>query len=132
MTIFNITAMFKYTKASSTFSVADLEKAKEFYGKTLGLEISESTGELVLRLADGNEIFVYPKPNHIPAAFTIINFRVNDVEEAVDELTKLGVRFEVYNQGELKTDGKGIFQGDGLKIAWFKDPARNFLSVLQE
>ncbi len=123
--------MFKNTKAFSSFSVDDLEKAKEFYGQTLGLEVSESMEGLSLHLAGGNEIFVYPKTDHNPATFTILNFPVDDVEQAVDNLTSLGVRFEIYNDGELKTDNKGIFHG-GPKVAWFKDPAGNFLSVLEE
>ncbi len=123
--------MFKNTKAFSSFSVDDLEKAKEFYGQTLGLEVSESMEGLSLHLAGGNEIFVYPKTDHTPATFTILNFPVDDVEQAVDNLTSLGVRFEIYNDGELKTDNKGIFHG-GPKVAWFKDPAGNFLSVLEE
>jgi predicted enzyme related to lactoylglutathione lyase len=123
--------MFKNTKAFSSFSVDDLEKAKEFYGKTLGIEISESKEGLSLYPKSSNEIFIYPKTDHAPATFTILNFPVNDVEQAVDNLTKLGVRFEIYNKGELKTDEKGIFHGEGPKIAWFKDPAGNFLSVLE-
>jgi catechol 2,3-dioxygenase-like lactoylglutathione lyase family enzyme len=123
--------MFKNTKAFSSFSVDDLEKAKKFYGQTLGFEISESMEGLDLHLAGGNNIFVYPKTDHTPATFTILNFVVDDVEQAVDDLANLGVRFEIYNEGELKTDDKGIFHG-GPKIAWFKDPAGNFLSVLEE
>jgi catechol 2,3-dioxygenase-like lactoylglutathione lyase family enzyme len=123
--------MFKNTKAFSSFSVDDLEKAKKFYGQTLGFEISESMEGLDLHLAGGNNIFVYPKTDHTPATFTILNFPVDDVEQAVDDLANLGVRFEIYNEGELKTDDKGIFHG-GPKIAWFKDPAGNFLSVLEE
>lgn len=123
--------VFKNTKAFSSFSVDDLEKAKEFYGKTLGIDISESKEGLSLYPKSSNEIFIYPKTDHIPATFTVLNFPVNDVEQAVDDLTKQGVRFEIYNKGELKTDEKGIFRGEGPKIAWFKDPAGNFLSVLE-
>ena len=122
--------MFKNTKAFSSFSVNDLQKAKEFYGNTLGLEVSESHEGLELRTAGGNTIFVYPKADHKAATFTILNFAVDNVEEAVDQLTKRGVRFEKY-EGELKTDEKGIFRGEGPEIAWFKDPAGNFLSVLK-
>ena len=124
--------MFKDTKAFSGFSVNDLQKAQEFYGRTLGLDITKEEEGLVLHIAGGCKIFIYPKPNHTPATFTILNFPVDNVEEAVDELTKRGVRFEVYNEGDLKTDKKGIFRGGGPKIAWFKDPAGNFLSVLEE
>ena len=123
--------MFKNTKAFSSFSVNDLEKAKKFYGQTLGLEISEANEGLSLHIVGGNEIFMYPKADHTPATFTILNFVVDDVEKAVHILTKLGVHFEIYKEGELKTDDKGIFHGDP-KIAWFKDPAGNFLSVLEE
>jgi catechol 2,3-dioxygenase-like lactoylglutathione lyase family enzyme len=124
--------MLRDTKAFSGFSVNDLQKAQEFYGHTLGLDVSKEEEGLVLHIAGGFKIFVYPKPNHVPATFTILNFPVDDVEEAVDELTKRGVRFEVYHERELKTDEKGIFRGMGPRIAWFKDPAGNFLSVLEE
>ena len=125
-----VMTMFKNTKAFSSFSVNDLEKAKKFYGH-LGLEISEANEGLSLHIVGGNEIFMYPKADHTPATFTILNFVVDDVEKAVDNLTNLGVRFEIYKEGELKTNDKGIFEG-GPKIAWFKDPAGNFLSVLEE
>lgn len=123
--------VFKNTKAFSSFSVDDLEKAKEFYGKTLGIDISESKEGLSLYPKSSNEIFIYPKADHSAATFTVLNFPVDDVEQTVDDLTKQGVRFEIYNKGELKTDEKGIFRGEGPKIAWFKDPAGNFLSVLE-
>ncbi len=124
--------MFKNTKAFSGFSVNDIEEAKRFYGKTLGLEVSESHGLLTLHIAGGTDILIYPKPNHTPATFTILNFPADNVEDAVEELTSRGVRFEIYNEDELKTDEKGIFRGEGPKIAWFKDPAGNILSVLEE
>jgi catechol 2,3-dioxygenase-like lactoylglutathione lyase family enzyme len=125
--------MFKDTKAFSGFSVNDLQKAKEFYGGTLGLDVTKEEEGLILHIAGGFKIFVYPKLNHTPATFTILNFPVDDVEKAVEELTRRGVRFEIYDQGELKTDEKGIFRGEGgPTIAWFKDPAGNFLSVLEE
>jgi catechol 2,3-dioxygenase-like lactoylglutathione lyase family enzyme len=123
--------MFKDTKAFSGFSVNNLQKAKEFYGQTLGLEISEAHGRLKLHLAGGTTVLIYPKPNHTPATFTILNFPVDNIEEAVDRLTKSGVRFERY-EGDLKTDEKGVFRGGGPLIAWFKDPAGNILSVLEE
>lgn len=122
--------IFKNTKAFSSFSVNDLEKAKEFYGQTLGLEVSESEEGLSLHLKGDNEIFIYPKPDHTPATFTILNFAVDDVDQTVDDLTQLGVHFQIYNEGELKTDDKGVFRGKP-KIAWFKDPAGNFLSILE-
>lgn len=126
--------MFKDTEAFSGFSVNDLAKAKEFYGQTLGLEVSElPEGLLALHIAGGAKIFIYPKDNHTPATFTILNFPVENVEQAVDDLTERGVRFEIYNQPELKTDKKGIARGDeGPTIAWFKDPAGNILSVLEQ
>ena len=95
--------MFKNTKAFSGFSVNDVQKAKEFYGQTLGLEVSETPEGLALKIAGGGQVFIYPKPNHEPATFTILNFPVDDIDEAVDQLTKLGVRFEKY-EGEMKTD----------------------------
>lgn len=123
--------MFRNTKAFSGFSVNDIQKAKQFYGETLGLEVSETHGLLNLHLAGGTTVLVYPKPNHLPATFTILNFPVADIEQAVDQLTRKGVRFERYD-GDLKTDDKGIFRGGGPLIAWFKDPAGNVLSVLEE
>ena len=123
--------MFKQTKAFSSFSVNNLQKAKEFYSNKLGLEVSETKEGLELHLAGGTRVFIYPKPNHSPATFTVLNFLVDNVDQAVDQLTNLDIRFEHY-QGELKTDEKGIFRGQGPRIAWFKDPAGNFLSVLEQ
>jgi predicted enzyme related to lactoylglutathione lyase len=123
--------MLRDSKAFSGFSANDIPKAKEFYGQTLGLKVSESNGLLTLHLADGNNVLVYPKPNHTPAAFTVLNFPVEDVDQAVDELTKRGVRFEIYDLPNVKTDKKGIMRGNGPTIAWFKDPAGNILSVLE-
>ncbi|MHB8626590.1 MAG: VOC family protein [Aggregatilineales bacterium] len=122
--------MFKGTKAFSGFSVDDIPKAKAFYGQTLGLVVSEDHGLLHLHIAGGGQILIYPKPNHTPATFTILNFPVDNIERAVDELTKHGVRFEHY-EGEIKTDEKGIARGNGPNVAWFKDPAGNILSVLE-
>jgi catechol 2,3-dioxygenase-like lactoylglutathione lyase family enzyme len=119
------------SKAFSGFSVSDIPKAKEFYSRTLGLEVSEEHGLLNLRLTGGTSVLIYPKPNHVPATFTILNFPVDNVDKAVDELTKRGVRFEIYTEPSLKTDSRGIFRGGGPVIAWFKDPAGNILSVLQ-
>jgi catechol 2,3-dioxygenase-like lactoylglutathione lyase family enzyme len=121
---------FKNTKAFSSFSVKDLDEAKEFYGQTLGLEVSESDEGLILQTTGGIDVFIYPKPDHTPATFTILNFIVDDVDRAVDELTKMGIHFQIYNKGELKTDDRGVFQGKP-KIAWFNDPAGNFLSILE-
>lgn len=124
--------MLKDSKAFSGFSVPDIQKAKEFYGQTLGLEVSEANGLLKLHLAGGSTVLIYPKPNHAPATFTILNFPVDNVDQAVDELTKRGARFERYDTPDLKTDEKGIMRGNGPTIAWFKDPAGNILSVLEE
>jgi predicted enzyme related to lactoylglutathione lyase len=123
--------MLRNSKAFSGFAASDIQKAKEFYGKTLGLKVSEDHGMLTLHLAGGNNVLIYPKPNHVPATFTVLNFPVNDVDLAVDELTKRGVRFEIYDLPEIKTDKKGIMRGNGPTIAWFKDPAGNILSVLE-
>ena len=127
-----ISSMFKDSKGFSTFSVNDLKKAKEFYGGTLGLTVSEMPEGLELKLAGGNSVFLYPKPNHTPASFTVLNFPVDDIEEAVDELVGLGLRLEQYDLPDIKTDKRGIARGPGPKIAWFKDPAGNILSVLEE
>ena len=124
--------MFKDTKAFSGFAVNNLQKAQEFYGQTLGLDVTEVHGLLQLHIAGGTTILMYPKENHTPATFTILNFPVANIEQVVDELTRRGVRFESYNEGELVTDEKGIFRGGGPLIAWFKDPAGNILSVLEE
>jgi catechol 2,3-dioxygenase-like lactoylglutathione lyase family enzyme len=128
--------MFGSSKAFSGFSVDDVSRAKEFYGKTLGVDVSEANGLLELHLGGGGTVIAYPKGNHAPATFTILNFPVDDIEQAVDELTRLGVVFEYLNDPELKTDGKGIHwgakRGEGPNIAWFKDPAGNILSVIQE
>jgi predicted enzyme related to lactoylglutathione lyase len=127
--------MFKDTKAFSSFSVNDMQKAKEFYNGMLGITVSENDmGIITLKISGGADIIVYPKPNHEPATFTILNFAVANVDKAVDELTKAGVKFEHYDFGDIKTDEKGIMRsnGNGPDIAWFKDPAGNILSVLKE
>jgi catechol 2,3-dioxygenase-like lactoylglutathione lyase family enzyme len=123
--------MFEHTKAFSGFSVDDLPKAKQFYGETLGLRVSEENGLLFLHIAGGNDVLAYPKgEQHTPATFTILNFPVDDIDKAVDELTARGVRFERYEG--LGQDEKGIGRGGGPSIAWFRDPAGNILSVLQQ
>ncbi|HEX6648403.1 MAG TPA: VOC family protein [Pyrinomonadaceae bacterium] len=123
--------IFKTAKSFSSFSVNDLTKAKDFYGQILGLDVSESPEGLELRTND-NTIFVYPKPNHTPASFTVLNFRVDDIEEAIDELASVGVKLEHYNLPDLKTDSRGIASNPGHQIAWFKDPAGNICSVIEE
>lgn len=124
-------SMFKDAKSFSSFSVNDLKKAKEFYGGTLGIEVAETPEGLELHLAGGNRVFLYPKPNHKSASFTVLNFPVKNIEEAVGELVDLGVRLEQYDLPDMKTDKMGIARGPGPKIAWFKDPAGNILSVLE-
>jgi catechol 2,3-dioxygenase-like lactoylglutathione lyase family enzyme len=123
--------MLKDSKAFSGYSVNDIGKAKEFYGETLGLGVSEESGLLFLEVAGGSPVVLYPKENHAPATFTVLNFPVADVERAVDELTARGVRFERYDEEGLKTDGKGIAREQGPPIAWFTDPAGNILSVIE-
>lgn len=124
-------AMLKASHAFSGFSTNDIGKAKEFYGRTLGLEVSEEHGLLNLHLGGGADVLIYPKDNHAPATFTVLNFPVDDVDKTVDELTKRGVRFEIYTEPSIKTDAKGISRDNGgPTIAWFKDPAGNILSVL--
>lgn len=122
--------MFENTKAFSGFSVNDIPAAKQFYAKTLGLHVTEEHGMLTLHIAGGRGILVYPKPNHTPATYTILNFPVDDIDAAVDALAERGVRMERYEG--LPSDERGIARGEGPPIAWFKDPAGNILSVLQE
>jgi catechol 2,3-dioxygenase-like lactoylglutathione lyase family enzyme len=122
--------MLETSKAFSGFAVPDVAAAKRFYGETLGLNVSDQPAGLALQLAGGTTVFIYAKPDHTPATYTILNFPVDDVEQAVDALTSAGVRFEQYT-GDLKTDEKGILRGDGPVIAWFTDPAGNILSVLE-
>ena len=122
--------MFGNTKAFSGFAVDDLQAAQKFYGETLGLNTSEQYGLLTLHLAGGRDTLVYPKSDHVPATYTILNFQVDDIDAAVDELVSRGVQFERYEG--MGQDGKGINRAGGPYIAWFKDPAGNILSVLQE
>jgi catechol 2,3-dioxygenase-like lactoylglutathione lyase family enzyme len=121
--------MFANTKAFSGFAVDDLRQAREFYGETLGLGTSEEDGLLWLHLAGDRDTLVYEKPDHAPAGYTILNFPVDDIDAAVDELTARGVRFERYEG--FDQDEKGIARGQGPNIAWFTDPAGNVLAVLQ-
>jgi catechol 2,3-dioxygenase-like lactoylglutathione lyase family enzyme len=124
--------MLDTSTAFSSFSVNDIEKAREFYGKTLGLQVSGGPeGTLVVPLSGSTKALMYPKPNHQPATFTVLNFPVESVDKAVEDLSRRGVRFEVYDQPNLKTDERGISRGNGPTIAWFKDPAGNILSVLE-
>lgn len=126
--------MFKAKSAFSGFSVDDLAKAKKFYAETLGLQVDDDGVGVRLRLPGGGTVFAYPKRDHQPATFTILNFGVDNIDESVDELTSRGVQFEHYDHGP-KTDEKGILRGRkqnmGPDIAWFKDPAGNFLAVIE-
>ncbi|NBM16953.1 VOC family protein [Streptomyces sp. GC420] len=121
--------MFATTKAFSGFSVDDIDAARKFYGETLGIRVSEENGLLTLHIAGDRDVLVYPKPDHTPATYTVLNFPVDDIEAAVDELASRGVGLERYEH--LEADEKGIFRGGGPLIAWFTDPAGNVLSVLQ-
>jgi catechol 2,3-dioxygenase-like lactoylglutathione lyase family enzyme len=123
--------MLASSKAFSGFAVDDVQKAKEFYEDTLGLRVSEANGLLTLHLAGGRDTLIYPKPDHAPATYTILNFPVADIDETVDELAARGVRFERYDG--FDQDEKGIWRGEGgPPIAWFCDPAGNILALLEE
>jgi catechol 2,3-dioxygenase-like lactoylglutathione lyase family enzyme len=119
--------MFKETRAFSGFSVDDLGAAKEFYSEKLGLEVAEENGMLRLTIAGSNRIVVYPKPDHVPATFTILNFPVADIDAAVVQLRSVGVEFEMYEV----VDDNGVMRGYGPPIAWFTDPAGNILSIIE-
>ncbi len=124
--------MLKFNKSFSSFSSNDISKAKEFYGHKLGIDVSDGMEGILKLNIGGSETIIYPKPNHEPATFTVMNFPIKNIDEAVDELTSRGVKFEVYNDSDIKTDAKGIFRDGGPNIAWFKDPAGNILSVIEE
>jgi catechol 2,3-dioxygenase-like lactoylglutathione lyase family enzyme len=122
--------MLGQSHAFSGFSSDDIARAKEFYGQTLGLEVTEENGMLTLHLAGGGNVLIYPKPNHEPASFTVLNFPVEDIGQVVDELTRAGIQFERYEG--TNQDEKGIQRDEyGPAIAWFKDPAGNILAVLK-
>jgi catechol 2,3-dioxygenase-like lactoylglutathione lyase family enzyme len=123
--------MLNGNDAFSGFAVDDIEKARAFYGQTLGMEVTEANGMLNLAIGGGKLVVIYPKGDHVPATYTILNFPVDDVEAAVDELALAGVQFEHYESYGAATDAKGIMRGNGPDIAWFKDPAGNILSVLK-
>jgi predicted enzyme related to lactoylglutathione lyase len=129
--------MFENSRSFSSFSTDDLARAKEFYGTTLGLNITEEAMHVLsIDLPGGGSLFIYPKDDHQPATFTVLNFQVDDIEKAVDELTGKGISIERYDIGEVKPDAKGIYRGKasghGPDIAWFKDPAGNILSVMND
>jgi catechol 2,3-dioxygenase-like lactoylglutathione lyase family enzyme len=122
--------MFKDTKAFSGFAVPDIAAARTFYGDTLGIDVTEEHGMLTLRIAGGRDTLIYPKPNHEPATYTILNFPVDDIDSVVDELLERGVDIEIYDG--FDQDERGIVRDDGgPPIAWFRDPAGNILSVME-
>ena len=121
--------MLANSKAFSGFAVPDLDEARRFYGETLGLKTSAENDQLTLHLAGGRDTLIYPKPDFTPATYTILNFPVDDIDQAVDDLAARGVTLERYDG--FDQDEKGIMRGAGPPIAWFKDPAGNILSVLQ-
>jgi predicted enzyme related to lactoylglutathione lyase len=125
--------MLSYSKVLNTWSVDDLEKASHFYGKTLGLPVKESPEGLSITLPEGQNLFMYPKPDHQPATYTVLAFQVGDIDATVDELTAAGVKFLQYG-GDLQTDKKGIARNlpGGPYAAWFADPAGNILGVMQD
>ena len=124
--------MIKQNHAFSSFSVKDLQQAKQFYGEVLQMEVSENEYTLELDIGGNKKVMIYAKDNHMPASFTVLNFPVDNIDEAVETLHGKGIRFERYNEPDLTTDEKGIMRGNGPQIAWFKDPFGNILSVLQE
>lgn len=124
--------MLRASNAFSGFSVNDVPAAMTFYGDTLGLKVSEDHGIMTIHLSNGGSAIAYPKENHEPATFTILNFPVLDVEKSVDALVERGVKFERYDMDSIKTDEKGIMRDNGPTIAWFKDPAGNILSIIDE
>ncbi|MCX2492139.1 VOC family protein [Pedobacter sp. PF22-3] len=125
--------MLQNSKAFSSFSVDDVQKAKEFYKEILGLEVKDNPmGVIEVVVSGSSNILLYPKPNHVPATFTVLNFPVEDIDQAADALIAKGVKFEIYNQESIKTDQKGISRGNGgPNMAWFRDPAGNILSILE-
>ncbi len=123
--------MLNESVAFSGFSVDHIERAREFYRGTLGLVVLEENGMLWLELTGGHRVLVYPKRDHVPATYTVLNFPVDDVEAAVADLADRGVRFEHYEGTPAATDDKGVFRGGGPLIAWFTDPAGNVLAVLE-
>ncbi|HET9022109.1 MAG TPA: VOC family protein [Ornithinibacter sp.] len=124
--------MLEHSRAFSGIAVRDGEEAKRFYGEVLGLHVEDGQmGMLVLQLAGDRPTLLYPKPDHVPATYTVLNFPVEDIEATVDALAARGVSFERYEGTEVETDEKGIFRGGGPLIAWFTDPSGNVLSIIQ-
>jgi catechol 2,3-dioxygenase-like lactoylglutathione lyase family enzyme len=124
-----VTTMIGTQPAFSGFSAVDIAAERSFYADTLGVSLREEMGGLALELAGGQRVFIYPKPNHEPATFTVLNFEVPDIDKAVDELSSRGVQFERYEG--MNQDANGVMRDNGPSIAWFKDPAGNILSVIQ-
>jgi catechol 2,3-dioxygenase-like lactoylglutathione lyase family enzyme len=124
--------ILKDSRIFSTFAVPDADKARQFYGETLGLDVRDGQMPGIFEIHQGTEapVVVYPKPDHKPAVFTVLNFVVGDVERTVDELSAAGVKFEHYDTDGMKTDAKGIVRDQGPDIAWFKDPFGNILSII--
>jgi catechol 2,3-dioxygenase-like lactoylglutathione lyase family enzyme len=124
--------MLENSKAFSGIAVKDLEESRRFFGETLGLQVDDGEmGMLVLRTGSGRPVLLYPKPDHVPATFTVLNFPVDDVAATVAGLTERGVRFEHYEGTPVQTDDDGVFRGGGPLIAWFTDPSGNVMSVIQ-
>jgi predicted enzyme related to lactoylglutathione lyase len=122
----------KVLNTFSSFSVNDVAAAKRFYGETLGLDVKDGPmGFLEIEVPGGGHVTAYPKPNHEPATFTVLNFIVPSIDDAVDELNRKGVMMEQYDFGPVKTDARGIARDEGPPIAWFKDPAGNVISVIE-
>ena len=129
-------SILKDAPVFASFAVKDIEPARQFYGRTLGLDVRDvdEMGVLEIHGPDNARVLVYPKPDHQPATFTVLNMQVKDIDEAVDALTAVGVTFERYDTDDIKTDAKGVVRGDkqGPSIAWFRDPSGNIVSVLQD
>jgi len=123
--------MFKQNQVASSFSTNDIEAAKRFYGEVLGLDVAEQYGGLSLTFAGGGQHWIYPKDDHQPATFTVLNIMVDEIDAAVDGLVAQGVAFEQYDQGQIRTDEKGIARALGGGMAWFKDPAGNIIALMQ-
>jgi catechol 2,3-dioxygenase-like lactoylglutathione lyase family enzyme len=134
-TIVDPKAIFKDAPIFASFAVKDLDPAREFYGRTLGLDVRDDKemGIFSIHAPDKSHVMVYPKPDHQPAVFTVLNLQVHDIDEAVDALASAGVKFEQYDSADMKTDAKGVVRGDkgGPSIAWFRDPSRNIVSVME-
>ena len=128
-------AILKNAPVFASFAVKDLDPSRQFYGRTLGLTLREDKemGIFEIQSPDKSHVLVYPKPDHQPAVFTVLNLQVRDIDEAVDALTSAGVKFEHYNTPDIKTDAKGVARGDkqGPSIAWFRDPSGNIVSVME-